>query len=382
MSQPPTKVENVAESTRLVDLVSARIDRALTEQQERLDAISPDLAPFGEFARDLLSGGKRFRALFCYWGWQSVAGRSGSFDPLAEGSRQTTAEAVVTAAAALEVFHAAALVHDDIMDRSDTRRGKPAVHRRFEALHAERGFVGDAGLYGTNSALLMGDLLLSLSDAVFDEALALLEPGRARIVRQEFHAMRLDVTAGQYLDIHEEMAWPSVDEAELLVRAQRVIVFKSAKYSIEAPLAIGGLIAGASEAQLEGLRAFGLPLGVAYQLRDDLLGVFGDPDVTGKPAGDDLREGKRTVLIATARKSLPPGARRVVDELLGDPDLDEDQIAMLRATLTESGAVAAVERSIERHVTRAKAALDAAPLSPSAREQLAALADAVSRRVA
>ena len=382
MSQSPTKVRTVAESTRLVDLVSTRIERALAEQQERLDAISPDLAPFGTFARDLLAGGKRFRALFCYWGWQSVAGRSGSFDPLAEGSRQTTAEAVVTAAAALEVFHAAALVHDDIMDRSDTRRGKPAAHRRFEALHAENGFVGDAALFGTNSALLMGDLLLSLSDSVFDEALALLEPGRARIVRQEFHAMRLDVTAGQYLDIHEEMAWPNVDEAELLVRAQRVIVFKSAKYSIEAPLAIGGLIAGASEAQLEGLRAFGLPLGVAYQLRDDLLGVFGDPDVTGKPAGDDLREGKRTVLIATARKSLPPGARRVVDELLGDPDLDEDQIAMLRATLTESGAVAAVERSIERHVTRAKAALDAAPLSPSAREQLAALADAVSRRVA
>ncbi|KQO65087.1 polyprenyl synthetase family protein [Curtobacterium sp. Leaf261] len=372
----------MAESTRLVDLVSSRVDRALTEQQERLDGISPDLAPLSVFSRDLLSGGKRFRALFCYWGWQAVAGRSGSFDPLAEGSRQTTAEAVVTAAAALEVFHAAALVHDDIMDRSDTRRGMPAAHRRFESMHADSGWIGDRALYGTNSALLMGDLLLSLSDSVFDEALALLEPARARIVRQEFHAMRLDVTAGQYLDVHEEIAWPTVDEAELLLRAQRVIVFKSAKYSIEAPLAIGGLIAGASEAQLDGLRAFGLPLGVAYQLRDDLLGVFGDPGRTGKPAGDDLREGKRTVLIATARKALGPGARQLVDELLGDPDLDEDQITMLRATITESGAVAAVERSIERHVVRAKAALDAAPLSPSAREQLATLADTVSRRSA
>jgi geranylgeranyl diphosphate synthase type I len=365
-----------------VDLVSARIDRALDEQRDRLAAISPDLVPFDTFARDLLSGGKRFRALFCYWGWQSVAGRSGSFDPLSEGARQTTAEAIVTAAAALEVFHAAALVHDDIMDRSDTRRGRPAAHRRFESLHADSAWVGDRGLYGTNAALLLGDLLLALSDSLFDEALALLDPVRARIVRQEFHTMRLEVTAGQYLDIHEETAWPTVDDAEQLVRAQRVIVFKSAKYSVEAPLLIGALIAGASESQLDGLRSFGLPLGVAYQLRDDMLGVFGDPEVTGKPAGDDLREGKRTVLVATARKSLPVGARQLLDELLGDPDLDDDQVQMLRATLTDSGAVTAVERSIDRHVQRAKAALDAAPLTPSAREQLASLADTVSRRSA
>lgn len=371
----------MAESTRLVDLVAARIERALSDQERRLDAISPDLQSFSRFARDLLSGGKRFRALFCYWGWQAVAGRSGATDPLASGARQTTAEAVVTAAAALEIFHAAALVHDDIMDRSDSRRGRPAAHRRFEGEHSLHGWSGDASLYGTNAALLLGDMLLSQSDAVFDEALALLEPGRGRIVRDEFHAMRLEVTAGQYLDIHEENAWPTVDDAEQLLRAQRVIVFKSAKYSIEAPLAIGGLIAGADERQLEGLRAFGLPLGVAFQLRDDLLGVFGDPDVTGKPAGDDLREGKRTVLIATARKALPHNARVLLDELLGDPTLDDEQVAMLRATLTDSGAVAAVERSIERHVARAKAALAAAPLTPSARDELAALADTVTRRV-
>jgi geranylgeranyl diphosphate synthase type I len=363
-----------------VDLVSARVGRALDEQRDRLLAISPDLEPFDRYARDLLSGGKRFRALFCYWGWQSVAGRSGSFDPLAEGSRQTTAEAVVTVAAALEIFHAAALVHDDIMDRSDTRRGRPAAHRRFESLHEESGWVGDRSLYGTNSALLLGDVLLSLSDSVFDEGLALLDPARARIVRQEFHTMRLDVTAGQYLDVHEETAWPTIDETEHLVRAQRVIVFKSAKYSIEAPLVIGALVAGASEAQLEGLRSFGLPLGVAYQLRDDVLGVFGDPEVTGKPAGDDLREGKRTVLVATARRALPPSSVRLLDELLGDPDLDDDQIGVLQATLRESGAVEAVEQSITDQVERAVTALDGADLAPSARAQLTRLADTVTKR--
>ena len=358
-----------------IEAVSQRLDKFLSEQLSYASALGPEAESLTRAGASALRGGKRLRARFCLAGWRAV----GALDAPSAAVFDEPALAVATS---LEVFHAAALVHDDIMDRSDTRRGRPAAHRRFESLHEESGWTGDRSLYGTNSALLLGDLLLALSDSVFDEGLALLEPARARIVRQEFHAMRLDVTAGQYLDVHEETAWPSIDEAEHLVRAQRVIVFKSAKYSIEAPLVIGALVAGASDSQLDGLRSFGLPLGVAYQLRDDLLGVFGDPAVTGKPAGDDLREGKRTVLIASARKSLGAGPRQLLDELLGDPDLDEGQVQMLRATLTESGAVAAVERSIDRHVQRAKSALEATPLSPSAREQLLSLADTVSRRVA
>jgi geranylgeranyl diphosphate synthase type I len=161
-----------------------------------------------------------------------------------------------------------------------------------------------------------------------------------------------------------------------------VIVYKSARYSVEAPLAIGAALGGASAEQLAALRAFGLPLGIAYQLRDDLLGVFGDPDVTGKPAGDDLREGKRTVLIAIARAKLPTHARHVLDELLGDRSLDAVQIDMLRTAIRDSGAVDQVERIIDHNVGLAKDAMDAAPLSRSSREQLLQLAETVIKRVA
>jgi geranylgeranyl diphosphate synthase type I len=178
----------------------------------------------------------------------------------------------------------------------------------------------------------------------------------------------------------EEHSWRGRPEAELLTRAHRVIVYKSAKYSIEAPLALGASLAGGSLAQVAALREFGLPLGVAFQLRDDLLGVFGDPAVTGKPAGDDLREGKRTVLIAIARQKLPGSASRLLDELLGDPALDAEQIAMLQASIRESGAVDQLERIIARNVEVAVAALSEAPIARSAREELTALADTVTRR--
>lgn len=194
--------------------------------------------------------------------------------------------------------------------------------------------------------------------------------------------MRTEVMAGQYLDILEENAWARYPEAEALPRAHRVIVYKSAKYSVEAPLAIGAALGGGSPEQVAALRAFGLPLGVAYQLRDDMLGVFGDPAVTGKPAGDDLREGKRTVLIALARTKLPTHLRNVVDELLGDRDLTVQQVKMIRTSLTECGAVDHVERIIEHNVSLARAAIQDAPLATSARTQLLDLADAVAHRVA
>ncbi|TAM69082.1 MAG: polyprenyl synthetase family protein [Microbacteriaceae bacterium] len=364
----------MAESNRLAELVQARIDRFLDERTSILVSISDDLVPFCDFSRQFLSGGKRFRAQFCYRGWQSVHGSAGALD---------TVDAAIGAAAALEVFHAAALVHDDIIDSSDTRRRAPSAHRRFEALHDRLGYAGTAYDFGTTSALLLGDLLLGWSDELFDEALGVLDsPKQAVAVRRQFNRMRTEVTAGQYLDILEERAWNTREEDELLAHAQRVIIYKSAKYSVEAPLLIGATIAGAREVQRTTLREFGLPLGIAYQLRDDLLGVFGDTEITGKPSGDDLREGKRTVLIALARQKLPATARRLLDELLGDPELDDTQIAMLHNTIRASGAVEEVEALISRNADRANAALDEAPLDPAAIAQLRSLTRTVTDRVA
>ncbi|RFA09143.1 geranylgeranyl pyrophosphate synthase [Subtercola boreus] len=374
----------MTESTRLTKFVDTNIVDFLTDRDPILVSIANELAPFGQFSRNLLSGGKRFRAQFCYWGWRSVLEpdiRSAEHATgYGSGPGETEFRALVGLCTALEFFHAAALVHDDIIDNSDTRRGMPAAHRRFEELHTSAGFSGNAASYGRASAILMGDLLLAWSDELVGDALDALEPAARTATRREFNSMRVEVTLGQYLDVLEESAWPVVPEAELLPRAERVIVYKSAKYSVEAPLVLGARLHGASEAQVTALRAFGLPLGIAFQLRDDLLGVFGDSARTGKPSGDDLREGKRTVLVALARQTLSSGSRRIFDEMLGDPDLTAEQIATLQATITDSGAADRVESLIARHVDDALTALAAAPLAEPARIELAGLARKITER--
>lgn len=359
----------MADSTRLVELVHVRIDEFLRTRVPIVAAISPDLTPLVDFSRQFLSGGKRFRALFCYSGWQSAGAVAADLSP------------VISAAAALEIFHAAALVHDDIIDNSDTRRGSASAHKLFEGMHGENEWAGSQVEFGRAAGILLGDLLLGWSDELLDEGLADV-PNRsaARLARSEFNRMRTEVTAGQYLDILEERAWLTQPEDELFDRALRVIVYKSAKYSVQAPLVIGAALAGASPDQLDALRSFGLPLGIAYQLRDDLLGVFGDAAVTGKPSGDDLREGKRTVLIALARDALTDGPRLALDAQLGDPALDEARIADLQDVIRDSGAVDRVEALIEANVAQATRALDGAPIGVDARTQLLSLIDRVTRR--
>lgn len=355
------------DSSQWVTRVNARLEQFILDRESILRAVSPDLEPFIDFSRQFLSGGKRFRARCALMGYATL--------------HDSVPDHVIDVASALEIFHAAALVHDDIMDKSDTRRGAPSAHRRFEQLHRSSGWGGTSDDFGTSSALLFGDLLLAFSDELYSNGIAAEEDrSHARASRIEFDRMRIDVTAGQYLDIVEERAWPVVDKLEALTRAQRVVVFKSAKYSIEAPLVIGAALGGASVSELDTLRSIGLPLGIAFQLRDDLLGVFGDPAVTGKPAGDDLREGKRTVLIALAQQQLPGTAIRLMDELLGDPELDDEQIAMLQQTLINSGAVDALEAMITDQVAKAHAVIDTARLSTSAQAALRELADVVTRR--
>jgi geranylgeranyl diphosphate synthase type I len=365
----------VAQSTRLVDLVHSRIDEFINTRESIVTTISPDLAVLVDFSRQFLSGGKRFRAQFAHLGWQSVP-------TLPAGPGAGALNGLVSVASALEIFHAAALVHDDIIDNSDTRRGAPSAHRRFESLHGAQGWAGTPGDFGRASAILLGDLLLGWSDELLDEGLDD-APNRvsARRARAEFNRMRTEVTAGQYLDILEERAWITQAESELFDRAVRVIVFKSAKYSVQAPLVIGAALAGSDDDQLDTLRAFGLPLGIAYQLRDDLLGVFGDAAVTGKPSGDDLREGKRTVLIALARQRLSGPDLAEIDGLLGHADLTTEQISSLQQTIIDSGAVDRVEALIQDNVAQALAVLDGSLVEAGVAAELTAFAGTVTRRV-
>jgi geranylgeranyl diphosphate synthase type I len=299
-----------------------------------------------------------------------------------ESARQasTPPADVIAAAAALEIFHAAALVHDDVIDNSDTRRGRPAAHRALEAEHRSRGWAGDPAAFGRSGAVLLGDLLVAWSDDLLEEGLAATSDRRASAARHEYAIMRREVTIGQFLDIAEESAYVSEPDQMHAERALRVASLKSARYSIQQPLAIGAALAGADDVQQESLAAFGHPVGMAFQLRDDVLGVFGDEAATGKPSGDDLREGKRTVLIAYARERLAPPARRIVDELLGDPGLDAAQIASLQQTIIETGALERVEDLIADYARQGERALSGARLGDSAVGDLRDLARAATVR--
>lgn len=373
----------MSQSIKLADAIDERISSFLDARESEMQAISPDMHHIMEYARSLLSNGKRFRARFCYWGWRAIDALPDPLDPQGGVETLDDLNSILNLAAALEVFHAAALVHDDIMDNSDTRRGKPAAHRAFESFHRSQDFSGEGTHFGVSTALLAGDLLLAWSDDLVNAALSGDVPAAAATAtRSQFSTMRQEVTLGQYLDIHEEAAWPHVADADRLERAIRVVTYKSAKYSMEAPLLIGASLAGADQEHLDALSAFGLPLGIAFQLRDDVLGVFGDSEVTGKPSGDDLREGKRTVLIALAEQAMHPSARTVFTEMLGDRSLTGEQIGVMQSTLRDTGALDRVEDMIDSYVSQALDALAHSRVSAGAKNELGRLAEAVTKRLA
>ncbi|WP_449279913.1 polyprenyl synthetase family protein [Leucobacter sp. GX0328] len=362
------------ETTRLAGLVQERIGDIVADHRQALEVLGPDAEPLLQEALGFLTGGKRFRAQFAALGYRAVS-------PLdLAGDVGIEFGAVLDAACALELFHAAALIHDDVIDRSDTRRGRAAVHRHFAAVHRDGGLRGDSDHFGLATAILLGDLLQSWADEQFERACdATPDREAARRARGHFNRMRSEVAVGQYLDVLEEQQPVFAAHDVQLERSTRVLVYKSAKYSVEAPLLIGAALAGADDAQEETLADFGLPIGVSFQLRDDLLGVFGDEEVTGKPSGDDLVEGKRTVLVALARESLPNTQRRIFDDMLGSP-LDPEQVELLQRTIRESGAVEQVEEMISRNVARAIGALQQSPLRGDVSAQLAQLAERATQR--
>ena len=331
-----------------------------------------DAAVLADAVESILERGKRLRPSFCYWSYRAHGGE--------QGTRE--AAGVLRVGAALELFQAAALFHDDVMDSSDTRRGRPTAHRSFAARHAREGWTGDAGRFGESAAILLGDLALTASESQFASALAAFADGPAAAARRVFDLMRTEVTVGQYLDVlAQALPWgvdPAADEA----RAREVVRAKSARYSVEHPVALGAALAGADEAALATAREFGLPLGEAFQLRDDMLGVFGDPGVTGKPAGDDLREGKRTVLVARAMSLAPPPERELLASLLGNPDLGEDDVERLATVLEGCGAASEVESLIDELTARALEQLDAANLGEPGAAMLRRLARAAVDRAA
>ncbi len=311
--------------------VQQAIDGQIAGATQSLSAIGEETAPLVSAVSGLLSGGKGLRAGFLYWGYRAAGGAD--------------SDSLVRLAASMEFFQGAALLHDDVMDRSDTRRGMPSAHRAVASLHQARGWAGDADRFGEGTAILAGDLCLTWCDELYATCgLPVDELARGRRL---FDSMRTQLMGGQFLDLLESArGWDGLDLEARIASARKVIRFKSAKYTIEHPLLIGALVGGAPDGSLGPLSDYGLALGEAFQLRDDLLGVFGDPEATGKPAGDDLREGKRTVLVAHALDVATDTDRETVESLLGREDLDLAGVEAIRRILVDTGAVDRVESLI------------------------------------
>ncbi|MDT9591471.1 polyprenyl synthetase family protein [Nocardioides zeae] len=334
-----------------VEAVESAVVREVARRRAVLEAVDGRVGGVVDAIDDLALGGKRIRARFALLGARGAAG--GAPVPGAVG-----------VATAVELFHLAALVHDDVMDHADERRGVPTVHRVFGARSED---------FGRSVAVLAGDLLLTWADDVL--ARATQPAARGAAVREVWSQMRDQVLAGQFLDLRHQMH-DDVGSDEVV----RMVQFKSAKYTVEHPLRLGGALAGAPAELLDGYGGFGLAVGEAFQLRDDLLDLEGDARVTGKAAGGDLREGKRTLLVALALERATSAQLDVLRRHLGDAALDERGVGEVRDVLDATGALRRVEERIDDLVARAHDVLADLTLDAATRDELAGLADAAAWR--
>jgi geranylgeranyl diphosphate synthase, type I len=350
---PPPSLATIA--TR----VDGRLHSLLKTEEARWRAVDPALIEPLDALRHLVdAGGKRLRPAFCHWGFVAAGGDPD--DPQ-----------VVDVGAAFEMLHAFALVHDDVMDGSPTRRGARTTHLAFADTHRAAGWRGEDRRFGEGAAVLVGDMAHVYADVLLGDAPA--------DVWAVWHDLRLELDVGQYLDLLGTARADRDRES-----ARRIARYKSGKYTIERPLHVGAALAGRLGDLAGSLSAYGDPLGEAFQLRDDVLGAFGDPARTGKPVGQDLREGKPTPLLAAAAEraaTSPTGAHAAaVLARVGEPDLTDADVATLQQVLVDTGALAEIEARVDDLTGRAIDAIEAAEISPEARDELVDLARYVASR--
>lgn len=338
----------------VAERVEQRLDALLADEERRWADLSADLAaPLASLRLLVMGGGKRLRPAFCYWGFRAAGGEPD--EPL-----------VTDAGAAFEMLQAFALVHDDVMDGSATRRGTRTAHLEFSDRHGDELWRGEARRFGEGVAILIGDLAHVYADLLLAEA--------PPAVRRVWDELRIELNVGQYLDILGTARGDTDHES-----ARRIARYKSGKYTIERPLHVGAALAGHLDRLQPDLTAYGDPLGEAFQLRDDLLGAFGEEASTGKPVGDDLREGKPTPLLALATAAADAAQAAVLAQI-GRADLDPAAVERIQEVLVATGAVATIERSIEELTAEAITAIEAADVTSEARQALVDLAHFVAWR--
>ncbi|CAM4411742.1 All-trans-nonaprenyl-diphosphate synthase (geranyl-diphosphate specific) [Mycobacterium basiliense] len=348
--------------------ITDQLRQYLRDRRDAAAYIGDDYDVLTAWLQDFaLSGGKRLRPIFAYWGWQAVA----TEDPDPD---------VLLLFSALELLHAWALIHDDLIDASSTRRGRPTAQLHFAELHRQRNWLGPAHHFGVSAAILAGDVAQAWADDIVSKVCeARLPPDAQWRIRRVWSDIRTEVLGGQYLDVVAEAS-----AADSITSAMTVATYKTACYTVLRPLQLG-VAAAADRPDVQAVfHQFGMDLGVAFQLRDDVLGVFGDPAITGKPSGDDLKSGKRTVLVAEAAEladKSDPMAANLLRTSIGT-GLTDAQVQQLREVIVNVGALAAAENRIAELTQRALATLASAPINARAKAGLAELAQSATDRSA
>ena len=346
----------MSSTDELIDRVNAVLEETIRSSRSRWAPLQADIdVVFEEVGALVLGGGKRLRPQFSHWGWVAAGGSTDSEESACIG-------------AAIELLHAAALFHDDVIDDADTRRGRTTTHKTFAEQHSLGGWTGESRRHGEGSAILIGDITYVLSDSLMDNL-----PSAARPL---WHDLRLEMNIGQYLDVlGSSRQTRNVVEADLICR------MKSAKYTIERPLHIGAVAANPEKGQdlLPMLSAYGLPLGDAFQMRDDVLGAYGDSAVTGKPVGGDFREGKPTPLLARAHQMAQTHQLDVLAKV-GQHGLTDEDIAEIQQVVIDTGALKAMEDLISENHAQAVKALDKSRMQGESYDALVNLADVVTQR--
>ncbi|AMO60869.1 polyprenyl synthetase [Mycolicibacterium phlei] len=339
----------------VLDALTGFVDNRCTAD---LGPAGVDVAP--RMLRLLVDGGKCLRSTFLYLGWRCDADDD---------------TGAVRAAASFELLHAFALLQDDVMDGSALRRGRPAAHVIFAQWHRDRTLSGPADRFGEAAAVLLGDLCLVWAEQMLRESgLSAAALGRAW---PRYDAMRTELAVGQFADLVNDAAeFPDWD------RVLDVLRRKSGNYTVRRPLEIGAAMAGCSPAVMQMLGEYGAAVGEAFQLRDDVLGIFGSPEVTGKPAGSDLTEHKATSVVVAAHRLADSAVRRELAELMRTADLGDADIDRWRSLIVSTGAVEYVERLIDSRRSRALELLSDSPLDATLSTALAETATACCDRAA
>lgn len=362
MSSDDRPLQAPATSLAFADLLAqfrSQLELRLQEwlQEKERTAAGESLASrelTGVLTRFVARDGKRIRPALLYYTYTACGGKSD--------------DKVFPMAMAVELLHTYLLIHDDIMDHAEVRRGEPAAHVIFSELHQSRGWRGDSRHFGESVGILVGDLAQSYALELYSSVE--LAPEVAEEFRQCFSAMCQEVVLGQFLEMTAGYR-ESLEEDELL----RVLRMKSGRYSVERPVQLGALLARAPAATRQALDAYGLKVGEAFQLQDDLLGMFGDAETVGKPVGADLVEGKFTLLIHHALRNLPETQRARLAAALGNSALTDDEVAEVQRMIEASGARERVESMVDARLREARETLADLDLGSDGADFLAGLID-------